>query len=499
MMSNPRNSVRLYLFGLLLVGFGLDSCYREQFYTGTDAQLRFSLDTLRFDTVFTTVGSATRYFKVFNDYPDAIKINSIKLSKGVSSFFRLNADGYPAIGKELQNIEIGPHDSIYIFLEVTVQPNQPLAVSPFVIEESIEFVINGNSQSMRLEAWGQNANYIPSRNSAGGIAILSCGLQEETWDDPKPYVIYGVLIIDSCNLRLPAGARVYIHGGLVRTPNSVYNDGIIYVLDRGKLLVEGTKDKPVIFTTDRLESELKEEWGAWSGIRFGSGSVGNRINYAEIKSAFVGIWADSASEVSVRNSRIFNSASSGILGIHARVVAENCLFHSNGGHGIQFAFGGNYKVEYCTIASYGNDAEALSMNNAILRNPETRLVEIYPLFATINNCILSGSGQDELDLADLSNPKDPFKFQTSFNHCYIKSEELLKADQYPKFFEQCPGCIRAKSTDTLFLNVDKLDFRLDTNSVVNGKAKSLDNIPFDILGIKRETIAPDMGCYELKP
>ena len=113
---------------------------------------------------------------------------------------------------------------------------------------------------------------------------------------------------------------------------------------------------------------------------FWFGSVGNRINYAEIKSAFVGIWADSASEVSVRNSRIFNSASSGILGIHARVVVENCLFHSNGGHGIQFAFGGNYKVEYCTIASYGNDAEALSMNNAILRNPETRQVEVLPAF-----------------------------------------------------------------------------------------------------------------------
>ncbi|MDZ4708944.1 MAG: hypothetical protein SH818_11145 [Saprospiraceae bacterium] len=179
-------------------------------------------------------------------------------------------------------------------------------------------------------------------------------------------------------------------------------------------------------------------------------------------------------------------------------MAENCLFYSNGGHGIQFAFGGNYKVEYCTIASYGNDAEALSMNNAILRNPETRQVEVYPLFASINNCILFGSGQDELDLADLSNPKDPFKFQIGFNHCFIKSEELLKPDQYPKFFEQCPGCIRAKTTDTVFLDADKLDFRLDTNSVVNGKAKPLDNIPFDILGIKRETSLPDIGCFELK-
>jgi hypothetical protein len=483
--------------GWLLLGLALGSCYREQFYTGTDIRLRFSVDTLRFDTVFTTVGSATRYFKVFNDFPDAVRINSIKLTKGLSSSFRLNVDGYPAPGKELQNIEIGPQDSIYLFLEVTVQPNQPLSVSPFVIEESIQFTINGNTQSVLLEAWGQNANYIPSTNSAGGIAILTCGLQDVVWDDKKPYVIYGVLVIDSCNLRLPEGARVYVHGGLVRTPASIYNDGIIYVLDRGKLLVEGSKEKPVIFTTDRLESELREEWGAWSGIRFGSGSTGNKINYAEIKSAFVGIWADSASEVTVRNTRVFNSASSGILGIHSRVVVENCLFYSNGGHGIQFAYGGNYRVDYCTLANYGNDAEALSMNNAILRSQDPIRYEVNALFASINNCIVYGSGQDELDLIDLSN-KDPFKFQTSFSHCYIKAEELLKPDQFPKFFEQCQGCIRAKTSDTVFLNSEKFDFRLDTNSVVNGKARPLDNLPLDILGVKRETTSPDMGCFELK-
>ena len=52
-------------------------CYTEQFTTDTTDRLRFSLDTLRFDTVFVTVGSATRSFKVYNDASLPLKIEKI--------------------------------------------------------------------------------------------------------------------------------------------------------------------------------------------------------------------------------------------------------------------------------------------------------------------------------------------------------------------------------------------------------------------------------------
>lgn len=473
-------------------------CYTEQFTTDTTDRLRFSLDTLRFDTVFVTVGSATRSFKVYNDASLPLKIEKISIRSGAFSVFRLNVDGFSAPSKILKGVEIGAHDSIYVFLEVTIQPDQPLSISPFVISDAIEFETNSNIQTVYLEAWGQNANYIPDRYSKGSLALLSCNLQEETWSDPKPYVIYGVLLIDSCTLRIPAGARVYVHGGLVRTANSIYNDGIIYVLDHGRLSVEGTADRPVIFTTDRLEQELKDEWGAWSGIRIGQGSINNRISYAEIRSAFVGIYADSASDLTVRNTRIFNTASSGLVGIHARITAENSLFHSNGSHGIQLAYGGNYRIDYCTAVNFDNEAEALSMNNAILRDPETNRIELYPLLANITNSIFYGSGKDEVDMVDLTEPKNPSFFQTNFTNCYIKAEDLLDPKNYPVFFDNCPGCIRAQSKDTIFLSIPKLDFRLDTNSVVNGKAKPIDRVLGDILGVRRHATNPDIGCYELK-
>ena len=52
------------------------SCRKEQFGNGS---LSFSTDTLTFDTVFTSLGSTTRYFKVFNTDKKAVKIQDIRL------------------------------------------------------------------------------------------------------------------------------------------------------------------------------------------------------------------------------------------------------------------------------------------------------------------------------------------------------------------------------------------------------------------------------------
>ena len=52
--------------------------------------LSFSVDTLLFDTIFTTVGSATRHLKVYNTDNNDIMINNIFLNRGANSSFKLN-------------------------------------------------------------------------------------------------------------------------------------------------------------------------------------------------------------------------------------------------------------------------------------------------------------------------------------------------------------------------------------------------------------------------
>ncbi len=161
----------------------LFSCGKDDLITDSDAKLEFSTDTLRFDTVFTELGSATRLVKLFNPHDNPIRIDQISVKAGDQSFFRLNIDG--TSGNSATDIEIRAKDSLYIFAEVTIDPDQPLSNSPFIINDEILLETNGNSQVIVLEAWGQNANYIPNRFNNGGTALLTCDFGSVTWDDPK--------------------------------------------------------------------------------------------------------------------------------------------------------------------------------------------------------------------------------------------------------------------------------------------------------------------------
>ena len=93
-----------------------------KFLTDPSVMLEFSADTIIFDTVFTTVGSTTEILKFYNRENQAIEVSSIYLAGGSASQFRINVDGIS--GTEFENIEIPAEDSLFIFVEVTVDPHQ---------------------------------------------------------------------------------------------------------------------------------------------------------------------------------------------------------------------------------------------------------------------------------------------------------------------------------------------------------------------------------------
>ena len=113
------------------------SCRKSSITTNPKDALTFSTDTLSFDTVFSSVGSTTAYFKIINPHQKKLRISNILLASGENSQFRLNIDGIPNYVQE--DIEVAAMDSMYIFVEVTVDPNNDL--SPFVIEDSVIFNI----------------------------------------------------------------------------------------------------------------------------------------------------------------------------------------------------------------------------------------------------------------------------------------------------------------------------------------------------------------------
>lgn len=475
-------------------GFFMTSCYKEKFSTDSKDSLSFSLDTLTFDTVLTEISTVTRYFKVYNRYDLSLRIDQIKLTGLNAGFFRLNVDGFT--GDIIQDVEIMPGDSIYVFAEALIDPDQPVSISPFILEAEASFTTNGNVQEVKLIAWGQNANYIPGPDQPNRISLLTCDLGEETWDDPRPYVLYGTLLIDSCTLVLPPGTRLYVHGGIANNQLGIYNEGLIYTFPKGKLSVQGTASEPVIIRDDRIEPD---HLGEWAGIRLGPESGPHTFSHMELSSAIAGITADSATTVIMDHSKLSYTGGPGFYARHAKATISNSLFYENGGQAVALTYGGDYELTYCTLASFGNDAEALLMTDFYCSDPLcSEGAQLFQFTGRIDNSILIGSSTDEVWMVDAGTPEMGLLDVMMHNNMVVV-DDLLDEDNYPGFFETiCMDCFEYKFSDTLFVDLFKDDYHLDTMSVAEMKGRPLPGFTDDLEGHTRDLLLPDLGCYEFQ-
>lgn len=472
----------------------LSSCLREEdFYEGDDIRLEFSSDTLRFDTVFTTQGSSTRSIKIYNPLQQPVRISSIRFREQGTSFFRMNVDGVP--GVDIRDVEILGGDSIYLFVEVTIDPDQPPSLSPFVITDAILFITNGVQQQIVLEAWGQNAIYIPNNSNSKGLARLTCDNLEVIWDDPRPYVVFGVLLLDSCTLRIKEGVRIHFHGGVVQNSGSIYTDGFLYTQKDGVLRVEGSAASPVIFRTDRLEEGFKELPGQWGGIRLGPDSKGHVFNHARIFNSVIGVLVDSNATLDISYSEIGYTSGSGLVSYAGNIQADNVLIHDNGRQGVQLLLGGDHRFRYCTLANFNNTAEALQASNIYCLDPLCSESYRLPLRMRWTNCIITGNQKDEITMIDASSGSAGW-FDYLFTHSVVRVDELLGNDQWPGFLDNCTNCLRFQFGDKLFLDQSADDFHLDSLAIARGQAIPIQDLPFDLDGVLRDPVSPDIGCYE---
>ena len=135
------------LVGWLSLLFGCEGL-EEHYATNPAYRLSFSMDTLAFDTVFSGIGSATRQFMVYNPNNEPLDMEQVMLASGEASGFRMNLDGRK--GSRFDHVGIAAHDSMYVFVEVTVNPNRQN--QPLLIQDSVLFDVNGIRQSVLLEA-----------------------------------------------------------------------------------------------------------------------------------------------------------------------------------------------------------------------------------------------------------------------------------------------------------------------------------------------------------
>lgn len=468
-----KSLIPAFLLAIFCAAFVFSGCSKEeQFAANPIGSLRFSTDTLSFDTVFSTLGTTTAWLKIYNTGDRKIRISGISLKAGTSGF-RINVDGISA--KSFTDVDIPAKDSLFLFVELT--PSEQGTVKPFLVSDAIVFQSEGGQKQIVLEAYSQDVIIWHGKTITSDTTLTA----------DKPYLIYDSLVVaKNATLHISEGVTLHFHD---KAKVVVY----------GTIKAAGTAAAPVTFRGDRLDDVLTDFSydnypGQWQSVYLAGSSYGNEFDYVHIRGAYWGIIADSSSldqtKLNINNSVIHNMVNNCILGYHCKLSVTNSQLTNSGGATV-YLVGGESDFIHCTIANYqrliAREGAALDMVNYF----ENSLLQ-----ADFVNCIVYGSQNAEVNLSILKNASLVWHLQ--FKNCLIRSDK-----DWLSPFATIKDCIFSK--DPLFLKLGseaekyQYDFRIDSLSAARDLADPTVSqlYPRDMNGVSRlNDSGPDMGAYE---
>ncbi len=499
------SSVSVLVLLAVLSAFAIfsSSCRKDNFEDSPDFRLDFSVDTLFFDTVFNTIGSATRTVKVYNRGKNPVRISTLDLENDPNNSFRVNVDGLS--GTNFSDVEILGEDSLFIFVEVTVDPGGN-ELYPFV-DGAVRFTTNGSTQRLPLVAWGWDAIFYPraqdSVRAVEGLPpfyTISDVPGEINWTADRPIVIRNYLVIDeNQHLKIEPGTKIFFHQG-----------GGLWIFSGGRISAEGTVEAPITFQGDRLEAFYDEQPGQWDRIWINEGSQTNSFENVVIKNNFIGLQVEplpfgensddlSDNQLQLKNVVIRNNSIAGIFMRNYKVAAENLLLARAGQHLLVTQGAGIYTFDQCTFAN--------NWNIGIRQTPSVFLSNVYAVDANtaavgiiqnsrFRNCIFHGNGFNEFAVDFAPDASVDLKFV----HCLFRAEEeIIQELEDAGFFE--PDSPEENFTwvgnQPGFVNFSAGDFRLREDAFVRGKGTSGEPNT-DLIGFPYSTPRP-LGCLEFQP
>jgi hypothetical protein len=447
------------------------SCKKDSFITSSNASLRTSVDSLSYDTVFTSTGSITKSFKIFNNNNQKLLLSTVKLMRGNASAYKININGTATA--EANNIEIEANDSINVFVSVNINPNA--ANLPFIITDSIVINYNNNNRFIKLEAYGQNAVFLNNKVITGNT----------TWSNTLPYVILKSIRIDTtATLTIPQGCKIYSHADAP------------FIVD-GTLIINGTKNNEVVFAGDRLDNDYKDLPAGWPGIYFRDKSKNNKLQFTIIKNAYQAIVATSPStnanpKLIMQQCIIDNAYDAGILCANTSLQINNSLI-SNCGSNVALIYGGDYNFTHCTVAAFSNaylnhKNPVLTVNNFATQGGATVTANLNAVF---RNCIFWG---------DAGFVKDEVVVNKQGANTFTV---LLEKNLYRNTSDPANSTLTGNinNDDPKFDSIDVskryYDFRINNAAAPPGINKGISTIFTKDLDDKNRNIGlPDLGCYE---
>ena len=353
----------------------------DSFTTDRSHRLTFTTDTVRMDTLFATVPSATYTFWVHNQSGDGLRLRSVRLERSGQSGFRVNVDG-SYLNPVVNNLEIRQGDSLRVFVEVTAFENQ--SPDPQLVEDNLLFTLeSGVEQRVNLRTYSWNAELWQT------VDVTA----DQTIESATPIVVYGginvakdaMLTIKNTELYFHDGAGITVDGALTVENSLLRGDRLDHMFD--------------YLPYDRVS-------GQWKGITVTPHAVGCLLLDSELRNAMDGIVADTTTVV-LSGSTVHNCKGSGLW-------AHDCVVD----------------IQYSTLSNTLKDCLTLLGCQATLDH--VTLAQFYPLSAnrgfalrfepseqvfslTCSNTLVTGYAEDVIEGEVDENSK------YSFANCLLRT------------------------------------------------------------------------------
>lgn len=470
-----KNIFKIIVSVVILI-FTLISCEEDKISTDSSLLLKFSADTVRFDTIFTSQGSATYKLKVYN--PSANKVLIEKITLNNAQNYKMSVSGISA--DMVNDTYLNAHDSLMLFIQVYIDPNDDKI--PFIVRDSIDFFFNNHTQVLQLEAYGRNIKRFKNKTISADTTITA----------EMPILISDTLTIEEgITLTLTPGTKLYCQKAAV-----------IYV--QGKLISEGTLDSWVEIRGDRDDYmntipplSYDQASGQWGGIKIASTSFENVLNYTDVRNADFGIVIDTTNAenttLTIKNSIIRNMLYNVIHAVNAKVDITNSLLYNAGEHILKLE-GGNYKIVHCTLTnnysfSWGGRTQP------ILYYSNRCEGDIVAFKSEMYNSIIYGNYASEIYYNIDEESKSA---EYVFKNCLVKQHlKSVETDIYV-------DCIINSSPKFVYEDIKddtyrQYDYHLTSASPAIGNADSDYSkiTPVDLDGNSRTADgSSDIGCYE---